>query len=79
MKPTIQCSHCGKLRYVSLSDGRNNVVNVARKWKSCGTALYCPECVKKIKYYSPILEVNLMNILQIINSSYELIPRERDE
>ena len=74
MTPYIQCSHCGKTRYVSLYCNRNGVTNIAHKWKSFGTALYCPTCAKKITRCVDRYEDNLINILNNISAHYELVP-----
>lgn len=78
MTPTIQCSHCGKRRYVSLYCNQNGVTNIAHKWKSCGSTLYCPKCAKDIKNYAQSYESNLINILEAIDRHYELVPKQRE-
>lgn len=77
--PIIQCSHCGKRRYVSLYCNKNGVTNIAHVWKSCGSALYCPKCAKKITRYVERYENNLINILNVIDRDYQLLPRKGEE
>lgn len=41
----IQCSNCGAIqRFKYTVANVNNLI--AFGWNSCGSALYCPECVK---------------------------------
>lgn len=76
--PMISCSHCGKKRRVYLRAGRDNVVKVARNWKSCGTALYCPNCAKEIARYTTDFSEHLCNILGQIAAHYEFKWREHE-
>ena len=42
----ITCSNCGKHRRLSYPAESSIWHAIARGWNSCGSALYCPECVK---------------------------------
>lgn len=78
MAPTIQCSGCGKRRYVSLSLNRNAVTNIAHSWSAVGSALYCPKCVKERKIHLSY-ESRVIRILEWIDRFYTLQPRQEDD
>ena len=51
---TIQCSSCGA--HIKL---KHSFIEIVQEGEgSCGTAVYCPECVQRFKKISPDREMN---------------------
>ena len=67
----IRCAGCGKRQYISLDyEKKNNVVNVAERWDSCGKNLYCEECSKDFRARNDYKQV-LRTMLHLVANDYE--------
>lgn len=51
---TIQCSSCGA--HIKLKHSFIEIVQEG--WGSCGTAVYCPQCVQEFKRITPDRKMN---------------------
>jgi len=60
----IRCSNCGAC--YEMETKTQAAMDAARVgWRSCGDALYCPECAKRVKNIEPQF-VTIRRLIEVI-------------